>query len=159
MQRDEVSNKLAVDLGSAIDVASTGDQAADSDLDTKGARAVSFVITPSAAIAAFVGRFQLLESDDDGSADPYTPVAEDKYLPTSLADTVGGEAGIPIVAANAPYSLLAGAVGTKRWLRASFHTDTGQSALTIALTAVMEMETGPQTSVWNSTVTGVDGNP
>lgn len=158
MQRDAMSNKLIVDLGT-ITLDSTGDDAGSVDLDTKGARAVSFAIIPAAALTTQVSLFQVLESDDDGVADAYAKASVDKYLPTESATTVDGESGVPLVEATAPYQQVAGVFSTKRWLRPNFHTDTSQGSVGVQVIAILEMETGSQVSTWNPDVDSVDGQP
>jgi hypothetical protein len=158
MQRDDMSNKLVVDLGT-ITIASTGDDDGSVDLDTKGARAVSFILIPSAALTTQETYFQLLESADDADADPYAEVAADKYLPTELAVTDDSESGVLLVEATSPYQQIAGVFSTKRWLRPRFHTDVSQASIDVQVIAVMEMETGSQTATWNPNVDSVDGEP
>ena len=157
MQRDAQSNKLVVDLGT-VTLDSTGDDAGSVDLDTKGARAVSFILIPDATLTTQDTLFQVLESDDDAATDPYAKVAEENYLPTETATTQGGEAGVPLIEAVAPYQQVTGVFSTKRWLRPNFHTDTSQASIDVQVIAVMEMDTGSQVSVYDPAVDTVDGN-
>jgi hypothetical protein len=158
MQRDGISNKLVVDLGT-VTLDSTGDDAGSIDLDTKGARSVSFIIIPAVALTTQVSLFQVLESDDDAVADPYAKVAEDNYLPTKTATTIDGESGVQLVEATAPYQQIAGVISTKRWLRPNFHTDTSQASIGVQVIAVMEMDEGSTLSKFDPNVDDVDGNP
>jgi hypothetical protein len=158
MQRDGVSDILVVDLGTIV-ADSEGDDDGSTDLDTKGARKVTFVLDTDTTLTTQESYFQVLESSDDGVADAYSEVAAGKYLPTDLEVTDDDETGQLLVNPTSPYKQVVGVFGTERYLRPRIHTDTSQGSITYNVYAIMYMQDGPTTGVWNPNVDDVDGEP
>lgn len=158
MQRDGTSNILVVDLGT-ITADSTGDDDGSVDLDTKGARKVTFFVDTATTLTTQESYFQLLESSDDGVADAYAEIQAGKYLPTELEVTDDGDTGQLIVNPTSPYKQVIGVFGTERYLRPRIHTDVSQASVAFSVYAVMYMDEGPTVDEWNPNVTDVDGEP
>jgi len=159
MQRDLVSNIKVVDLGTIV-ADSTGDDDGSVDLDTKGARSVTFVLDTATTLTTQVSYFQVLESSDDAAADAYAEIAEGKYLPTQLeVEHATDEFGIKLVNPTSPYKQMIGVFSTERYLRPRIHTDTSQASITYSIYAILEMDDKPQTATWHPDVTDVDDEP
>lgn len=159
MQRDNVDDILVVDLGTIV-ADSTGDDDGGVDLDTKGARSVSFFLDTPTTLTTQVSYLEILESSDDAVADPYAEIAEGKYLPTQLeVEHATGEFGILLVNPTSPYKQEIGVFGTERYLRPRIHTDTSQASITFTLFAIMVMAQKPTVGTWHPTVTDGDSNP
>lgn len=162
MQRDLANNILVVDMGT-VTLDSTGDDDGTTALDTKGARSVAFAIFPP-ELTTQETYVQILESDDDGDADAYAEIDEEKYLPTGQAvefETDGY--GHLMVEGDSnyegDYAMLVGCFSTKRYLKLRFHTDTSQASIDVVTKAVMVMDSKSTLSTWNPDVDDVDGEP
>lgn len=159
MQRDLVSTINVVDLGTIV-ADSTGDDDGSVDLDTKGARSVTFVLDTATTLTTQVSYFQVLESSDDAVADAYAEIAEGKYLPTELeVEHATDEFGVKLVNPTSPYKQMIGVFSTERYLRPRIHTDTSQGSITYSIYAILEMADAPTTATWHPDVTDVDDEP
>lgn len=162
MQRDLANDILVVEMGT-VTLDSTGDDDTTTALDTKGARSVAFAVFPP-ALTTQVTYVQILESDDDGDADAFAEIAEEKYLPQQQTvefetDGFGQLLVEPDSNYEGDYAQLVGCFSTKRYLRVRFHTDTSQASIDVVVKAVMDMDSKSTLSEWNPNVDDVDGEP
>lgn len=162
MQRDLANNILVVSLGT-VTLDSTGDDDGSIALDTKGARSVTFALFPP-ELTTQESYFQILESSDDGDADAFAEIAEEKYLPTEQTvefetDGYGQLLVEPASNYEGDYAQLVGCFSTERYLKPRFHTDTSQASIEVTVKAIMEMDSKSTLSEWNPNVDDVDGEP
>jgi hypothetical protein len=162
MQRDIANNILVVNLGT-VTLDSTGDDDGSIALDTKGARSVTLAIDPP-TLTTQVTYVQILESSDDGDADAFSEIAEEKYLPEQQTVEFESDGFGQLLVEGASnyegdYTQLVGCFGTERYIKPRFHTDTSQASIDVTVYAIMEMDSRSTLSEWNPNVTDVDNEP